>query len=102
MSLLCWNWKEHRFGRCESPLIRFHQQYISHNTEREDHPQDVGDWKELPLMKGIETMMWEKVDRGGGRVSVHVGLCSGPEMEKPRQTRQNEGEAQGQSLILKN
>lgn len=78
--------------------LRTRQQYISHNTECEDHPQDVGDLKELLLMKGTERMMGEKVGGGGGRVSVHEGLCRGPEMEESRPTWRNEGESPGQEV----
>lgn len=46
----------------------------------------MGDLKELPLMKGTERMIGEKVDGGGGRVSVHEGLCRGPKTEESRQT----------------
>lgn len=71
--------------------LRTRQQYISHYAEHEDHPQDVGDLKRLPLMKGIERMMREKVDAGGeGR----------PGTEESKPTWQNEGEGQGQDRSL--
>lgn len=60
--------KEHRYCSDErrfEDALKTRQQYISQNTKGEDHLRAVGDFKELPLMKGIERMMREKVTGDG-------------------------------------
>lgn len=42
-------------------MVRKRQQYISHVAEDENLPQEVEDFKELQIIKGIERIMREKV-----------------------------------------
>lgn len=42
-------------------MVGKRQQYISHVTEDENLPQEVEDFKELQIIKGIERIMREKV-----------------------------------------
>lgn len=42
-------------------MVRKRQQYISHVTEDENLPQEVEDFKELQIIKGIERIIWDGV-----------------------------------------
>lgn len=42
-------------------MVRKRQQNISHVAEDENLPQEVEDFKELQIIKGIERIMREKV-----------------------------------------
>jgi len=52
-------------------VVRKHQQYISHVAEDENLPQEVEDFKELKIIKGI---IREKVIRDGGLIRSG-GVC---------------------------
>ena len=52
-------------------MVRKHQQYISHVAEDENLPQEVEDFKELKIIKGI---IREKVIRDGGLIRSG-GVC---------------------------
>lgn len=55
-------------------MVRERQQYISHVAEDENLPQEVEDFKELQIIKGIERIMREKVIRDGEGFRVD-GVC---------------------------
>lgn len=95
--------KEHRYCSYErrfEDALKTRQQYISQNTKGEDHPRAVGDFKELPLMKGIERMMREKVTGDGARLSACTGDLQGVRVRVPRKHGENGGESKCQDEIL--
>ena len=55
-------------------MVRKRQQYVSHVAEDENLPQEVEDFKELQIIKGIERIMREKVIRDGEGLRVD-GVC---------------------------
>lgn len=55
-------------------MVRKRQQYISHVAGDENLPQEVEDFKELQIKKGIERITREKVIRDGEESRVD-GVC---------------------------